>query len=364
MRKLSMLVIALMLTTGMFTVLGCGGGGGGGGGEISLNESVNYSGETLPAVIDTTSAVQLALDATIGTKDADGYGGLLFGFFLGAAGSDVNSGLGGIDLAKDPGQAINFVRGFMGSGGSVQSLSVSAEPAPVESLRVQCESVVIGTGSGGGTMSMEVCAEPVSRTLIRTSMTLIFDQYINGTDYQDGELEIQGTIDTTIGDDGDFVGPVAVIFRDLVTILSLTGENSYVDGWAIYTIGTNTVSFNYNMTLIDSSLGEAYWMDDYTIAIDHVNDQVTLSGRFYDPALGYVDLTTETVLSWNVDLDSFDELQWIDDHPIDGTVKLTGIDGYWISITFSAAGYYVDINYTGDDASDITVPDIGVTPWT
>ncbi len=30
MRKLSMLVIVLMLTTGMFTVLGCGGGGGGG----------------------------------------------------------------------------------------------------------------------------------------------------------------------------------------------------------------------------------------------------------------------------------------------------------------------------------------------
>ena len=88
-----------------------------------------------------------------------------------------------------------------------------------------------------------------------------------------------------------------------------------------------------------------------------------MSGRFYDSIEGYVDLTTESVLNWDVDMDAQGELVWNEDHPTAGTVKLTGADGYWISITFNSIGYYVNINYTGDDASDITVPTIGETPW-
>jgi len=222
---------------------------------------------------------------------------------------------------------------------------------------VECQSALMGTGSDGGTASIKVCAEQASGTLIRTSITMIYDQYDNGAlGYLDGELEVQGTIDSAI-EDGDFIGPVAVIFRDLVTIM--LGENSYVDGWAIYTEGANTVSLNYNMCVIDSLSGKAFWMDDYTITIDHVNDQVTLSGTFYDSVEGYVDLTTETVLSWDVDLDVSGELLWNDPNPTAGTVKLTGANGYWISITFSPTGYYVDINYTGgDDIVDVTIGEI------
>jgi len=329
------------------TMVACGGGGGGGG----LNESVNYTGETLPAFIDTTSAVQLALDATIGTNDADGYGG---GSFLSVPGN----GTGGLDLARNPGQALSLLRGFMDDGGSAQPLGASVEP-----LSVECMSVFSSTGSVGGTMTMRICADPVEYYGSRywMSMTLIFDEYDNGSDYQDGELAVQGTFDETIGPEGDLDGPVTVIFRDLVTNDSFSGEDSYIDGWAIYTKGTNTVSITYNMNIIDSASGDACWMDDYTILVDHVNDEVTLSGRFYDAVAGYVDLTTETVLSWNVNMSAEGELTWVEDHPTAGTVKLTGADGYWISITFSPTGFIVNVNYTGDDASDVT---IGPIAWT
>lgn len=336
------------------TMVACGGGGGG---STSINESVNYTGATLPAVIDTTSAVQLALDATVGSQDAGGYGG---GIFQSLTQSGSTDAAGGLNLAKNPGAAVNLVRGLMNGGGSVQPLSVSAEP-----LSVQCQSMVLDTGSVGGSMSMQICADPAeyygTRYWIR--VTIIFDEYDNGTSYQDGELAVQGIFDETIGPDGDFDGPATVIFRDLITDMSLSSEDSYIDGWAVYTKGTSTISINYNMCIIDSNLGKAYWLDDYSIVIDHVNDEVTLSGRFYDSAAGYVDLTTESVLSWNVDIDAYGELVWVEDHPTAGTVKLTGDSGYWISISFSPTGFAIQVNYTGDDNADINLPSIGEYPW-
>ena len=354
--------LILNMAAMLATMVACGGGGGG---STSLNESVNYSGETLPAVIDTTSAVQLALDSTIGTQDADEYGGGIYGgmlFFLGATENGVSGVTSGLDLARNPAKAVNLVRDYMDWEVPAQPLSVSGESL-AEPLGVQCMSQIMDTGLSGS-VTLKVCANPSSPSDTRYwfSMTLIFDEFDDGTQYLDGELEVQGILDETIGPDGDIDGPITLVFRDLVTMIDPNEENSEVDGWVIYD-DEGTFSANYNLCITDNISGKSFWMDDYTIILDPSNDEVTLSGRFYNSITGYVDLTTESVISWNLDVDLDGNPVFVDDHPTAGTVKLTGADGYWVSISFSVTGFTVQVNYTGDDTADITLPSIGEYPW-
>jgi len=352
--KARILISAVVVMAVMpFIMAACGGGGG--GSSTSLSESVNYSGQALPAVIDTNSAVQLALDSTVGGTSADEYGG---GLFLNA---DTGSGdTGGLALVKDPGSAIAMMKTLKGEAVPVQPLGLVAEP-----LSIQCQSMVLDTTPTGGSVTLQICADPNEYygTRYWVRMSMVFDEYDAGGNFQDGTLVVQGTFDETIGPEGDFDGPVTVAFRDLVTVNGITGEDSYIDGWAVYVETGGTVAITYNVAIIDSASGKSCWMDDYTLTVDYDNDLVTLSGRFYDATAGYVDLVTEVTLEWDVDMDVNGELVWNDDHPTAGRVKLTGADGYWISITFTPTGYYLQVNYTGDDAADINLPDIGEFPW-
>jgi len=329
MRKRDSIPVLLAVAAILSAMVACGGGGG-------TSESVNYTGVTMPAVIDTTSAVDVALNATLGAMDEYDSAPVPLGLDADVAG-------GFLQLASNPGKAFDFAERFRSVGSGADLLDVSAQP-----LAKYCDS---GREDGiSGYMTGEICIDTGNPDWLKLDITFV--DYNDGVVYIDGRFIIVGTeYDHTI------------IFRDLVTESAV--EDSYIDGWVDYTEDTlgQVVTITYNLAVIDAYNGEAFWLDDYVIVADYGNDEVTLSGNFYDFNDGYVTLTTETVLDWDLTMDEFDGLIWAD-HPTGGTVKLTGSQGYWISITFTTTGYYIQVNYTGDDdVADITLPSIDEYPW-
>ena len=297
MKKLSMLVIALMLTTGMFTVLGCGGGGGG------SSEDVAYEGETMPSVIgttDTAAMVELAKDAALAGEDAADF-------------IPVPLSAGTVRMPSDPAEMIGYARGILSgaAGGgydSVESLAV-AEP-----LALECLPAEMFTDGSGGYYTEQLCGD---EDTLRMTMTAV--------GYDDGSEYIDGTI---IMEMNESPAEMTIIFRDYE-------YDDYVSDWfyadGIVTFRENSVTrftLTYNLSMYDYNEDEGFWLNNYRVVIDEDSglqeDTVTISGRFYDFDDGYVDISTVTTLV----------VPWNQDYPILGELQMTGAMGYWIKIRF------------------------------
>jgi hypothetical protein len=310
-----------------FIVAGCDGSGNSG-------ESVNWEGETMPAVIDTSSAEGMAVDATL--SPFDDYEGGSDPLGLGEGGSGV------LEIVANPAKAFDFASRFVNGDEVATYLDVSARP-----LVVDCTEPERFYGDEGY-FEIYGCADSEDEDWFKIDFKFVGYDY--GDVFINGRLIISGT-----------ESEQKIVFRDLVTQSDF--EDSYLDGWVEYEDDTagQVVTITYNLAVIDSFNDEAHWLDDYVIVADYDSDEVTLSGNFYDFEEGYVTLTTETVLDWDLTMGA-EGLEWAD-HPTGGTVKLTGADGYWISITFSPTGFYIEVNFMGDEGVDATIPDIGEIPW-
>jgi hypothetical protein len=311
MRKFALLTITLALMTGLMA-LGCGGGGGG-------SEEVTYEGSTMPSVIDTTGAVDLAKSASLAGQDAQGV---------------LPMSVGTTRVPSDPAKMVAYARGVVagaGVSGGVELLSA------VEPLAYACSVDEYDDGSGG-TITEEFCIDPV-REKIR--MTLSADGYDDGVEAIDGVIIIEG---------GD--SDVTVIFRDYFYADLFAGdEDFYADGIVTMRESGSTITITYNLSMYDYLTDEGFWLNNYRLVVveDTFNeeDTVTITGRFYDYHGGYVDISTVTPLV----------VPWNEDYPVIGELQMTGANGYWIKIRFDQdisdiPWFQVDVNVDEDPEYD------------
>ena len=307
-------VLAVVALLG--TMVACGGGGGG------SSESVNYTGETMPSVLDTTGAVVLSKDVfdLMGTdprSDAPSPLSIAGGTYSG--------------MAADPAKAIALAASYAKREQTVQPLSEAAEP-----LNTRCESDVIGTGSVGGDVLLKVCGDPYEmsdNTQYHVSVAFVFRDYDDGSEQIDGEIEVYGLFDDI---EGDFVDDVKITFRDLETYAPPT-EDSFIDGWVEYDDSAGVYTLVYNLFIVNSLVipADGVWMDNYTIVMNDNLDTVTFDGRLYDLWAGYLDVTTETPLAIGMHYDDLnDEMVFDDEYPTAGALSLTGAAGAWILVEF------------------------------
>ena len=202
-----------------------------------------------------------------------------------------------------------------------------------DSLAVQTEQDTI-EGDCGGSASYTVTMDDVSGTFTG-SMTFI--GYCNENTTISGTAGFSGQINVNTGDFFNF---------DLsINMISLTSENqSYViDGDVSVDVSGSPSVASLAMLMKDSS-GEVFWVRDYTLSITEGVDYVDLevSGKFYHPTHGYVDLSTKTpVRTYNI-------YRW----PSSGELEIVGGENTTARLIVLDANYcqiFADINGDGID---------------
>lgn len=289
MKRFAILTLSLALMTGLMA-LGCGGGGGG-------SEEVTYGGSTMPSVIDTTGAVELAKAAALAGQEAQGV---------------LPMSVGTTRVPSDPAKMVAYARGVLAGGGAAGAVKPLAVAEP---LGYECLPAEITTDGSGGTITTQFCGDEGNGSI---KITMSADNFNDGWESIDGVFIMEGT---------EF--DVTIIFRDyFYADLFDDDEDFYADGIVTMKESGYTMTITYNLSLYDYLTDEGSWLDNYRLVVveDDPNewDTVTISGRFYDYYGGYVDISTETPLI----------VPWEEDYPIIGELQMTGDMGYWIKIRF------------------------------
>lgn len=280
-------IFGLLLSTAcILGLVACGGGGDGGGEDFVPAEPTGlmYTGVTSPAVIGSDNAAELAGDAFIG-----GETGANLGMFSSVAGAQPNI-VRKIKLYE-------VIRTF---DGAIQKIDIKGHHGDLLAIKTEKDTVLGNCGGVAGyTLEMDD-----SNGSFTGSMS--FNDYCNGNTVISGTAGFYGQVTVDASEFLDFNLSI-----DMVNLTS--GDQSYViDGDVLVDVSGPSSTATVDMLMEDSS-GEVFWVKDYTLAIfegvDYVDIEV--SGRFYHPTYGHVDLSTILpVRIFNIDeWPSFGELQ-------------------------------------------------------
>lgn len=267
-------------------LVACGGGGGGGGKDFVPAEPAGlmYTGVTSPAVLDSDNAAELAGDAFIG----------------GGARSSLGIFSSVADAQPNIVRKIKLYEVIQTFDGALQKIDIISHRGDVLALETEQDTV---PGNCGGVVSYTLEMDD-SNGSFTGSMT--FNDYCNGDTIISGAADFFGQFTIDTGDYLDFN-----LYFDMLNLTS--GDHSYViDGDVLFDVSRPSSTASIDMLMKDSS-GEVYWVKDYTLSIFEGVDytDIEVSGRFYHPTYGHVDLSTILpVRIFNIDeWPSFGELQ-------------------------------------------------------
>lgn len=163
-------------------------------------------------------------------------------------------------------------------------------------------------------------------------------------DYASGGLTLSGRTDILGTFDENYQGftRLTLSFKELS--MTVNGVGSTLIGslsWG-YTPATSGESLTINMVLVAN--GKTFWFNDYRLANTYGASYLTqtLTGRYYDPESGYVDLSTPTAMV----------IYYGQSWPSSGSVKCSGGQGAWVGMDFQPQSYSVSADFDNDLAVD------------
>ena len=281
------LILSIVCILGL---VACGGGGGGGDFMPAEPTGLTYTGVTSPAVIDSDNAAELASDAFIG-----GETGSNLGMFSSVA-----------DAQSTIERKIKLYEVVQIFDGALHKIDFNSRRGDLLAVKTEQDTVI---GDCGGSASYTVEMNDLNGTFTG-SMT--FNDYCNGNTFISGTAGFYGQVTV---DASEFLN-----FNLSIDMVNLTsGDQSYViDGDVSVDASRPSSTATVDLLMKDSS-GEVFWVNDYTLAIFEGVDyaDVEVSGRFYHPTYGFVDLST--ILPVRI----FN----IDDWPAFGELQVVGEDG-------------------------------------
>ena len=275
------LILSIVCILGL---VACGGGGSGGDFMPAEPTGLTYTGITSPAVIDSNNAAELASDAFIG-----GETGSNLGIFSSVANAQPN-------IVRK----IKLYEVIQTFDGALHKIDFTSRRGDLLAVRTE-EDTVIGDCGGVASYTLKMDDSNGSFT---GSMT--FNDYCNRNTVISGTAGFYGQFSVDASDFLDFNLSI-----DMVNLTS--GDQSYViDGDVSVDVSRPSSLASVDMLMEDSS-GEVFWVKDYTLTIFEGVDyaDIEVSGRFYHPTYGHVDLSTILpVRIFNIDdWPSFGELQ-------------------------------------------------------
>ncbi|MFO7688195.1 MAG: hypothetical protein R6V60_19130 [Desulfobacterales bacterium] len=282
-------VIGLFLSVlGVLGLVACGGGGGGGGDPAPTGPTgLTYTGVTTQAVIDVNNAAELAGEAFLG----------------GETGSDIGlfSSVGENQSKKV--REIKLYEVVPIFGNALYKIDFGSQGGDLLAVKTDRDTIL---GDCGGSANYIVNMDDVSGAF---TGLMTFSNFCNENSTISGNADFSGRIDVNSGTFLDFY--LAINMVDLTS----GGQSYVVDGAVSVELSGSSVTASIDMLMKDSS-GEVFWVKDYTLKIAEGTDYVDIevSGRFYHPAHGYVDLTTMTPFHTNT----------LDDWPSSGELMIVG----------------------------------------
>jgi hypothetical protein len=290
------------------TLVACGGGGGGDGSA----PTVSYTGSTLQATVTDGNASALAGGA----------------FVSGDAGASANV-LGTSEVVSQPVQQRSIkVASVLRSAVSKIDLR-SASSAAAGTIQQESNTV---SGPCGGTFSYTISVDDVTGAF---NGTLSFSAYceVPGESIS-GQVSFSGLI--------DLVTPSFTSLQFTATYLALTdgGKSFAIAGTVAFSFSGAAATVTENFAIQDGS-GKVYQVQNLVITLTDTGSQKqeTLSGRFYHPDHGYVDVVT--TVTFVVPLGSA--------YPTSGSLTINGASGTKAVLTALADGTYtLDIDTDGD----------------
>lgn len=275
----------------LYGIAGCSGGGGGGN---DGDEGITYSGLTSQAELSEQNVEDIAGGAFAAGLIGDG----MMGFSSVELSSDEHL-IGNFRTVKVPqilSDSLQLIDFTAPSAGTVQAAMDTME----ETIPGNC----------GGSLSYSVSADDIEGTF---SGSFTFSAYCNdGTEINGrANFEVIMNLETE-----EFVEAYLTFEKLSGGGLTLEGEIE-ID----FTASPDRVTFNaYGQ---DPESGKVYWIKDYIITIDEVDEdqdentdfvRIEISGRFYHPNHGYVTLETSEPFVMYTD----------NDWPASGTLVVTG----------------------------------------
>ena len=272
MRHRLYLSILLTIVGVSFLFMGCGGGGGGGGGGGDGDAGLEYTGEIAPAEIDQNNATAIAAGA----------------FAAGQTGT-VMTGSEASQAYQDPTdlQIENFrtlkVPQILGSAARSMDLS---PPLHRLSLTAEANRTISDTEDGP-------CGGSVSYTLTANDLSGEFEGTFTFSGYCDHGVIISGTARATGTADPDTGNIITITFW----FDDLTDGTMTMDGEMSMDFSDPPFVCTIECLLKDKTTGKVYWAKEYDLEIyEYPNRiEVDISGKFYHPDHGCVEVSTEEV---------------------------------------------------------------------
>ncbi|MCF8095057.1 MAG: hypothetical protein K9J79_06800 [Desulfobacteraceae bacterium] len=320
------LCLATAIIFGLIVIVATGGGSGGDGND-SGSSNLSYTGVETEAEINEDNAETMATGAYTG----------------GVVGLGSTS-VGGVQTEEGS------------SDGSLRLYQISK--VLEDSLRQvnqdsrDYESVQGATVTESGSFSGD-CGGGASYNINVDEQTGEFDGSIEFSSYCD--------LDVTLNGSASFSGQLDLQTEELLTFnLSFNNLNGNLEGDSITMSGdisvgatVSPVTVSMDMLIKDNSSGDVYYAHNYEMTISEGYDyiEIGVSGRFYDPNHGYVEISTPTLF----------RVYDYENNPERGVLVVTGKDNTKARLTvISNTSYHIEADTDGDDTYDY---DGGTANW-
>ncbi len=297
-------IYTAIICFGLLALSGCGGGGGG-------DSSISYTGSKNPAVITTSNAKLLAEGAIDGSES---------GVILGRNSENQ-------DLQSSP-QILNLSILLSDSVNQISSnspLSTLAAKTVNSSGSTDCYSYNLDvdtvTGAFSGTFTYSRCTE-------------------GGTSIS-GVMTVSGTINTSNPDIRQ------ITFSTNSLTVSSNSESFTMAGTINMSENGSSFSMTMDVLLQNNSSNSVVWLENISItATDNTSYvEFSISGRFYHPDHGYVEVVTTQPIRINSS----------DLNPYYGLITVNGAGGSSSRLTvISNTQYTLDIDEDGDSIYETT----------
>lgn len=309
--RISLCNIAILA---VFTLLGgCGGGSGG-------TASIAYTGSTTPAVLTQSNGGDMVSGAYLGGNSSVVIGG-------------VTAGLTNND------STIEYPRSLVLSRALTQVVLQSgindALPSNGAAATVTNIDVTAINGTCGGSATISGSYNDISGDL---SLNANFNGYCEGGTTLNGAISLSGnaiatssslnitTFTITLSNLSASHGGDSFSSSGTMTITPQTG----------YTYLDNNIVLTVDMLFKDNVSNKVYKLENYAMSVSSTlsYDDIDISGRYYDPDYGYIDISTPTTL----------RVYLPDEWPSTGVIHATG-DNSSVTITaLDNTTYQLDID--------------------
>ncbi len=305
---------ALILSTACALLLAACGGGS--------DSGLPYTGTTTPAAISPNNGNEIATRAY-----TNGEGGASLGNIFASATPQTT---------QYQGDRLNITAVTQRLFGIANSATLTAPHSPSLNRAVTTQNENIA-GNCGGSMQFSIRIDDVNGNV---DGSFIFSGYCEDGDTLNGQMNITSSINLQTST----AGLMTMRFSNLT--ISSNSESATLNGTVATYPDSDPMVITTNMQIKDNNSGKVYWADNHVTSINSVvsGEELFISGRFYHPDYGYVDLTTPTRLY----------IAYGDEWPSSGVMIATGANNSKVKLTaVSNTTYHYEVDANGDGVYEV-----------